>query len=108
MASRNASATGSGARDETPGERLTVNELEHERADLGRIFNAVDRGDVWMIERREELRFASEPGEAFRIRRHISRQDLDRDFAAKLRVCRAIDLAHSSRVDQTLDAVAAE
>ena len=50
-----------------PGQRLAVNELEHKGADIGRVLNTVNRGDMWMIERREKVRFASEPGEPFGI-----------------------------------------
>ena len=51
-------------------QNLAVNELHHQRRDAIRFFDAVDRGDVRMIERREHLRFATESREAIGIVGH--------------------------------------
>ncbi len=62
--------------------------------DVTLILEAVDCGDVRMIERREHLRFAAEPRQAIRIDREDLRQHLQRDVATELRIACAIDLAH--------------
>ena len=58
------------------------------------LFQAVDRADVRMIERREKLRLALEARDALGIDARSLQHDLDRDVAPELRVARAIDLAH--------------
>jgi hypothetical protein len=56
----------------------------------------VDAGDVGVIERRQHLRFALEPGDAFRIVGHRIRQGLDGDLTPEIRVTRAVDLTHAT------------
>ena len=63
-------------------------------------FEAVDGGDVRMVQRREHLRFAAEPREPIGIVGERVGQDLDRDVAIQLRVARAIDLAHAARAER--------
>ena len=55
----------------------------------------VDDGDVRMIQRREGLGFAREPGEPVGVAREEIGQDFDRDVAIELRIARAIHLAHA-------------
>ena len=71
-------------------------------------FEAVDRGDVRMVERREDFGFALEAREPVGVGRERRRQDLDRDLALQLRVGRAIDLAHAAFADLRGDLVDAE
>ena len=52
-----------------------------------------------MVERREHLRLALEPGETIGVGREEVRQDLDGDVALQLRVARLVDLAHPARSD---------
>ena len=88
----------------TVGQRRAVDELEHERRSAARRFlEAVDRGDVRMIQRGEDLRLALEPRERDRDRRRRLRQDLHRDVAAELRVACAIHLAHATGAEQRDD-----
>jgi hypothetical protein len=69
------------------GERRPFDEFQHERAQVpvgvGRPVNAVDRGDVLMIERREQVGFTLEAGEAIGIARELAGQHLDRNVAAE-------------------------
>src|SRR5262249_353618 len=44
------------------GERLAVDQFQHERGDAGALLETVDRRDVRMIERREHARLALEAG----------------------------------------------
>ena len=72
------------------------------------VLKAVDRADVLMIERREDLGFAAEARDALRVSGEQGRQDLDRDLAFELRVLRAIDLAHAARAERGDDFVGTE
>ena len=56
----------------------------------------MDVRDVGVIEGRERLRFAREPGQAIGIAGERVRKDLQRDVAIQLRIVRAIHLAHSA------------
>ena len=59
-------------------------------------FQAVDAGDVRMVQRREHFGFALEASEPVVVGGDRWRQDFDGDLALQLRVGRAIDLAHTS------------
>ena len=45
------------------GERLAFDQFQDQRADAVAVFDAVDRADVRMVERRERARFALEAGQ---------------------------------------------
>ena len=64
-----------------------------------RLLDAVDGGDVGMIQRGEDLGFALEARQPIGVVRERFGQDLDRDVAIQLRVARAIDLAHPACAD---------
>src|SRR5688500_16366024 len=89
------------------GQRLAVDELQHERWHAAGLFEPVDGADVRMIEGREHARFAVEPRHPLAVRREYGWQYLDRDITAKLRVVRAIDLAHPALADERRDPVRA-
>ena len=80
-------------------EVLALDEFHHERRDAAALFEAVDTGDVGMIQRRERLRFARESRQAIGVVREGFGQNLDRDVAVQLRVARTIDLAHPAGAD---------
>ena len=61
-----------------------------------------------MIQRREGLRFALEPREAFGIGGERVRQDLDRDLTTQRRVRRSVHLPHAALADRRDDFVDAE
>src|SRR3954463_9620864 len=89
-------------------ERLALNQFEDEREHPARVVGAVDRGDVWMIERGQQFGFPLKPGDPAGVAGEHLRQDLDGDFAAKLRVARAIHLAHAAGADGVDDFVTAD
>ena len=63
-----ASATGAlGLPRDAVGQRLALDEFQHERATPSDFFDSVDRGDVRVIQRREHARFALEPRQAIGI-----------------------------------------
>ena len=72
------------------------------------VLDAVDRGDVRMIQRREQARLALEAREPLGIGGERRRQDLDRDVAAEPGVARAVDLAHAARAERCHHLVDAE
>ena len=63
-------------------ERRPFDQLQYQRARTTRFLEAVNRGDVWMIQRGEELRFALEAGDAFGVGGEERGQSLDRDVTA--------------------------
>ena len=82
---------------DTVGEGRALDQLEHQRVNVPTFFESVDRSDVRMVERRENLRFALESRETVGIGREGIREDLERDVAIEPRIARAIHLAHAAR-----------
>ena len=85
-----------------------VDQLHHERTAPAVLLEAVDLGDVRMIQRREQLRLALEARQPFGIAREQIRQHFDRDVAIEPRVGRAIDLALTARAEEGLNLVTTE
>ena len=83
-------------------------ELHDEGVGFAAGLEAIDLGDVGVVELREELRFALEAGEALLVRGERGRQDLDRHLALEARVGGAIDLAHPALTQLGGDLVGAE
>ena len=65
---------------------LAGDELHDQRRDAVRILEPVNGGNVGVIERREDFRFALEPGQPVGVGRERGRQKLDGDLALQLRV----------------------
>ena len=61
-----------------------------------RILEAVDRGDVRMVERGEQFRLAMKARQPVGVQHERLGEDLQRDIAAQLRVARVIHLPHSA------------
>jgi hypothetical protein len=57
----------------------------------------MDRRDVGMVHRGQDVSFTLETGEPLAITGHFRRQHLQRDLALEFRISRAIDLTHASR-----------
>ncbi len=60
------------------------------------LLEAVDGGDIGMVQGGEGLGFASESGQTLGVMRKRVRQDLDRDVAIELGITRPIDLSHAA------------
>ncbi len=73
-----------------------------------RFLEAVDRTDVGMVERGEELRFAPESRESIGIDREGVGENLERDFTVQTRIACSVDLAHTARADGGENLVTAE
>ena len=61
------------------------------------LLESMDGGDVGMIQRGEQLRFAAKPCHRIVVVKRGIRQDLQGDVAVEPRVARAIHLAHAAR-----------
>ena len=90
------------------GERLALDQLEHERMRRAAVFKAIDRGDVWMAERGEHLRFSPKSRQSVGIGDEGAGQDLQRDVAIEPGVASAIHLAHAAGANGIDDFVGAE
>ena len=74
------------------GERRAVDQFKHE----GTLFDAVDRGDVGVVQRCQNLCFARETGEAIGIGGEGVGENFDGDIAVELGVSGAVDNAHTA------------
>ncbi len=81
------------------GKRLSLHQLKDDEPRAARLFDAVDRGNVRMIQRREDLRFPLEARHPFGIGMCQIRERLDGDVPAEARIAGAIDLAHAAGAD---------
>ena len=84
-------------------ECASLDELQHQSVNAVRILEAINRRDVWMIERGEDFGFSTKPPETIHIARYVPWQDLDRDVTLQLRVGRAVDLSHSAGTERAGD-----
>ena len=69
------------------------------------LLEAVDRRDVGMIQCGERLRLAPESGEAVRVVREGSRQNLQGDIAIQPSVASPVHLAHAAGAEERDDLV---
>jgi hypothetical protein len=86
-------------------EVLALDELEGEEGLAVRFLETVDRGDVRVIQRREEVGLALEAGEALGVLRDLGGEDLDGHVAAERRVGRPVDFSHAASPDGGRDPV---
>ena len=63
---------------------------------------------VRMVQRRERLRFACEPGESVGVASKCVWQDFERDVTIQFRIASAVDLPHPALADMRNDFVDAE
>ena len=89
-------------------QRRPFDQFQHQRTNTLRLFQAVDAGDVGMVQRGEDSGFTLKPGQAFRIIGEEVRQDFEGDIAPELRVPGPIHLAHAALADLGGDFVGAE
>ena len=88
------------SRDALP-ERGSLHQFHYQ----GPLFHAVDLCDIGVIQRGQDLGFASESGQAIGIVREGIGQDLDGDPAVELGICGAIDRSHAALAEFGGDAV---
>ena len=87
------------------GQVLALDEFHDQRRDTVGFFGAVDRGDVWMIQRGQQASLAVEARAPPGIDAEDLGQNLDRDVAAELRVVGAIDLPHPAGAQELNDPI---
>ena len=89
-------------------ERRPLDQFHDKRLHSVCLLQAIDMGDVRMIEGGEDLRFSPETSEAVRVRRERIRQHLQGIVALERCVVRSPDLAHAALADQGSDLIRAE
>ena len=89
-------------------ERRAGDVFENERGGVAAFFEAVDRRDVRVVERRQDLRFALEAGQPFGVVHEGVGQDLQRDIAVQLGITGLVHFAHAACTDGGEDFVGAE
>ena len=87
---------------------LALDQFHDEGRRAPALFQAVDAGDVRMVQRREDFGFALKPSQPIVIRRDGRRQDLDGDLALQPGVGGPIHLPHSALTEQGGDFIDAE
>ena len=87
---------------------VAFDELHHQRGHIPAFFEAVDRGDVRMVQGGEQFCFALETCEPVSIGGERRWQDLDRDLSFESRVGGPVDLSHSTFADRPGDVVDAD
>ena len=93
---------------ETIGQRRPVDELHHDGVQAAGDFEAVNRGDVRMVQGGEQARLPLQARDALRIAGQRRRQHLDGHLAMESRVEGAIHLAHAAGIERPQDAVRSE
>ena len=74
------------------GQRFSLHQFQHQRADAAGFLDAVDRGDVGMIEGRKNARFPFEARQPIGIGGEPRRQDFYRDVAIEAHVAGPVHL----------------
>lgn len=90
------------------GEGFAGHEFQNEAQSAALLFEAINGGDVGMVERGEDLRFALESGEAVGGLGEIIGENFDGYFAGKASVFGAVDFAHSAGAEWRDDLIGAE
>ena len=90
------------------GQSLAGHELHDDEEHASGLFEAVNGGDVGMVEGRQQACLAFEARQAFGVGRKKFGQDLDGDVSSQVRITRAIHLAHPARTERRDDLVCTE
>ena len=87
---------------------VALDQLHHQRANTARFFEAVNVRDIRMVQGRERLGFAGEPGQSVGVAGECVWQDFEGDVTIQLRVARAVDHPHPALADLRDDFIDAE
>ena len=88
-------------------ERVALDQLENEALHPLADLETMNRRDVGMVQRGEQVGFALQPRRPFRITDQGLREDLDGDIPFELRIGGPVDLSHPARADAVADDVRA-
>jgi len=102
-----ASSIGIAARNAL-GQIVALDQLHHQRANTAGFFEAVNVGDIRMVQGRERLCFAGEPGQSVGVAGEQVRQDFKGDVTIQFRVAGAVDQTHPALADLASDFIDAE
>ena len=80
-------------------EIVALDQFHHKGGHAPALFEAVDGGDVWVVQRGEGLGFTLEACEPISVVCERLGQDLDRDVAIQLRIAGAKNLPHAAFAD---------
>ena len=89
-------------------QRVAFDEFEDKEPGAFVFFESVDRGDVRMVQRRQQLRFTFKPGQTLFVLGELFGESLDGDFAPELGVLGTPHLTHAALAERGKDFVAAE
>src|SRR5262245_33125375 len=78
------------------GERFALHEFKHEKSLIVCFLEIVDRSDIRMVERCENLGLSLQSAHSICVTRELSGQNFDCDVALQFRITCAIHLAHSA------------
>ncbi len=84
---------------ETPGEILALDQFHRQEALAALLMQAVDRGDVGVVQRGQQLGLAFEAGQPLGAVGEDLREQFDRDVAVERRVGGAPDRTHPALTD---------
>ena len=90
------------------GEGLALDELHDEELLAFAFFEAVESGDVRVVELSEQPSFALEPGQPLFVSGKLFGEDLDRDIPAELPISSSIHFAHPTFANELEDLVMRE
>ena len=77
-------------------QRRPLDQFKDQGSGIPALLDTVNRRDVGMVQAGEDLGFALETGQPVRVGGEGVGQNLERNLAAKLRVCGLIDLSHAT------------
>ena len=97
-----------GASAEPLSKIVAGHEFHHEADGSVRFLEAINGGDVRMVEGGENLGLATESADAIGVLREGRGQHLDGDFASQFRITRAEDFAHAAGADGRGDLIGPE
>jgi hypothetical protein len=86
---------------QTRGQRLALQQLQHEVVRLALAADVEERADVRVAQRRDRLRLALEPRAPLLVLGELARQHLDRHAPIEPRVFGAPHLAHAAGTDRS-------
>ena len=89
-------------------EALLGHELHDEIVEAVRLFEAVDRGNVWVVQRREDARLALEARHPVLVFGEVLGKHFDGDVTPELSVPRPVDFTHAARAERCEDLVVRE
>ena len=93
---------------QTGGQRLTLEQFEHQILDVVLAADVVQAADVRVVERGDGFGLTGEARAELGIRRQFRREDLQRHAAVQARIAGPIHLAHATRAKQGEHFVGAE